>query len=99
MKRRVIYVSEEEWSVWMREAATTEPRCTVSEFIRSHLMGYVRAARDGDPVVLVDVPVVHGAATLPDGRTVESSAQVVRVPILSERYDVRPIRPVPKNRK
>ena len=30
----------------------------------------------------VDVPVIDGIATLPDGRTVASQAQVVRVPVL-----------------
>ena len=68
MKRRVIYVSDEEWSVWVREARSTEPRRSVSEFIRSHLQGYVRAARDDTPVALVDIPVVDGLAVLPDGR-------------------------------
>lgn len=33
----------------------------------------------------VDVPVVDGIATLPDGRTIESSAEVVRVPTLSDK--------------
>lgn len=99
MKRRVIYVSDEEWTVWVREAATTEQRRTVSDFIRSHLLGYVRAARDHAPVVLVDSPVIDGKATLPDGREVESTASVVRMPILSERYDQRPIGPVPKRGK
>ncbi len=29
-----------------------------------------------------EVPVINGVATLPDGRTVRSSAQIVRVPVL-----------------
>lgn len=32
----------------------------------------------------VDVPVIDGTATLPDGRTVQSDSQIVRVPILDE---------------
>lgn len=32
----------------------------------------------------IDVPVIDGTATLPDGRTVRSNSQVVRVPILDE---------------
>jgi hypothetical protein len=35
----------------------------------------------------VSVPVVAGVATLPDGRTVRSSANVVRVPILPSDKD------------
>lgn len=31
----------------------------------------------------VDIPVIAGAAHLPDGRVVESTAQVVRVPVLT----------------
>lgn len=31
----------------------------------------------------IDVPVVDGIATLPDGRTVRSRSQVVRVPYLT----------------
>lgn len=31
----------------------------------------------------VDIPVIAGMAHLPDGRTVESTAQVVRVPVLT----------------
>ena len=76
--------------------ATMKPRRSVSDFIRSHLIGYVRAARDGADVVFVDSPVVDGVAVLPDGREVRSESQVVRAPILSDRYDQRPIRPVPK---
>ena len=30
----------------------------------------------------VDIPVIDGTAYLPDGRTIESTAQVVRVPVL-----------------
>lgn len=35
----------------------------------------------------VDVPVVDGVATLPDGTTVRSDANVVRVPVLGEPPD------------
>lgn len=40
---------------------------------------------DDDPIVYhtVDVPVVDGFATLPDGRVVASTASVVRVPFLT----------------
>jgi hypothetical protein len=31
----------------------------------------------------IDVPVIDGIATLPDGRTVASMANIVRVPVLS----------------
>ena len=30
----------------------------------------------------IDVPVLNGIATLPDGRTVRSQSQVVRVPVM-----------------
>ena len=33
---------------------------------------------------MIDVPVIDGVATLPDGRTVTSTAQIVRVPVLVE---------------
>lgn len=32
----------------------------------------------------VDVPVVDGVATLPSGQTVQSTAQIVRVPVFDE---------------
>jgi len=31
---------------------------------------------------IIDIPVVHGIATLPDGRTVRSESKVVRFPLL-----------------
>lgn len=33
---------------------------------------------------LVDIPVIDGVATLPDGTTIRSEANIVRVPILAE---------------
>lgn len=38
---------------------------------------------------IVDIPVVNGIATLPDGRTVRSTANVVRVPVLDESEGVK----------
>ena len=34
-------------------------------------------------VTFVDVPVINGIATLPDGRQIASSSHIVRVPILA----------------
>lgn len=49
--------------------------------------------RDEDEafVELVDVPVVDGVATLPDGGTVTSTADVVRVPILRGKLRLPPV--------
>lgn len=51
------------------------------------LLGLERASMDLAPPTtyhFVDVPVIDGTATLPDGRTVRSDSQVVRVPIFDE---------------
>jgi hypothetical protein len=55
----------------------------------THRMGrYVRPSRAPRPLkavtfATITIPVVEGTATLPDGRTVETTAQYVDVPVLA----------------
>ena len=49
MKRRVIYVSDDEWANWQREAAAEER--TISDWVRFHVV---------DKVVIHDVARING---------------------------------------
>jgi hypothetical protein len=45
----------------------------------------------------IDVPVNEGLAHLPDGRTIESPSQILRVPV--DRFNTQPFRgPIPTKR-
>ena len=51
-------------------------------FLR-HIRIVNRVERPAPTWTYVDVPVIDGTTTLPDGRQMYSTAQVVRVPVLS----------------
>jgi hypothetical protein len=87
MKRRVIYTSDEEWEAYRTEAHATSR--TVSDFIRSHLAGYVRTT---DPRAVTK----NGEPQPTAVRIGDRVAFVGPAPVA--RYDVRPIRPVPKTK-